>query len=149
MKFRRSSVELFHRVYQNFNEFREAVRDSILPPNVLLLGLDGSVLLSIPQWSGFSSFSLNQNFRGYKHWAQWGNHFMGGRVVFITLQIDWEVGQRLRLGFSYPDYREILERIWERRSIGLIDKPLRNGFIDPRSRCLLVEDLPPWGVEVV
>ncbi len=74
---------------------------------------------------------------------------MEGRVVFITLQIDWEVGPRLKLGFSYPHYREILEHIWERRTIGLIDKPLRNGFIDPQSRCLLVEDLPPWGVEVV
>lgn len=149
MKPRRRSFELIHRVYRDFDEFKEIIKDSILPPNILLLGLDGSVLLSIPQWSGFSSFSLNQNFKNYKHYAQWGNHFMEGRVVFITLQIDWEVGPRLKLGFSYPHYREILEHIWERRTIGLIDKPLRNGFIDPQSRCLLVEDLPPWGVEVV
>jgi hypothetical protein len=74
---------------------------------------------------------------------------MEGRVVFITLQIDWKRGPSLRLGFSYPHYREILDHIWERRAIGLIDRPLRNGLIDPQSRCLLVENLPRWGAEVV
>ncbi len=49
MKPRRRSFELIHRVYRDFDEFKEIIKDSILPPNILLLGLDGSVLLSIPQ----------------------------------------------------------------------------------------------------
>lgn len=149
MKPRRNSFEIIHKVYQDLNEFRDAIRDSILPPNILLLGMDGSVLLSIPQWSGFSYFSWVENYRLHQHYAHWENYFMGGRVVFITLQIDWKLGPRLRLGFPYPQYREILDHIWERKAIGLIDKPLVNGFIDPKSKCLLVGNLPPWGVEVV
>ncbi len=146
---RRRSFDLTQRVYRDFTEFREAVKDLIFPPNILLLGMDATVLLSIPQWEGFFGFFPEGGLRFKEHYAHWENHFMGGWLLLIILQIDWKWGPSLRLGFSYPHYREILNHIWERRAVGLIDRPLRNGFIDPRSRCLLVENLPPWGVEVV
>jgi len=149
MRFQRNSAGLIQRVYRDFNEFREVIRDSIIPPNILLLGLDGSVLLSIPQWKGFSLFSLWEDYKFFDHQAHWENHIMGGRVIHIVLEIDWRNVERLRLGFNYPDYREILNHIWERRAVGLLDRPLKNGFIDPSSKCLLVKNLPLWSSEVV
>jgi len=148
MRFQRNRAELIERVYRDFNEFREVIRDSIIPPNILLLGMDGSVLLSIPQWNGFSHFSPWKDHKFFDHNAHWENHIIGGRVIHIILEINWVNGERLRLGFPYPDYREILNHILERRAVGLIDRPLREEFIDPRSRCLFVENLPLWGAEV-
>ncbi len=148
MKPRRNSFELIQRVYRDFAEFREAIKGSIFPVNTLLFGMDGSVLLSIPHWDGFSCFFPDGDPELQRHYAHWENHFMEESLVLVILQIDWRRGPTLRLGFSYPHYREILDHIWERRAIGLIDRPLRNGFIDPQSRCLLVENLPPWGAVV-
>jgi hypothetical protein len=148
MRFQRSRAELIQRVYRDFNEFREVIRDSIIPPNILLLGMDGSVLLSIPQWEGFSRPSFWKEHKVIGHQAHWENHIMGGRVVHIILEINWRSAERLRLGFPYPDYRGILDHIWERRAVGLLDRPLKEGLIDPRSRCLFVENLPLWGAEV-
>lgn len=149
MRSQRSNYGTFHKAYKDFNEYKKAIERSIIPPNILLLSFDGSVLLSIPEWKGFSKFFYLREDRLLDHFAHWENFYIGGKVVYIILEIDWSNGESLRLGFIYPDYREILDHIWESRAVGLLDKPLRNGFIDPESKCLVVKNLPLWSIGIV
>ncbi|MDI6761985.1 MAG: hypothetical protein QME83_03035 [Thermodesulfobacteriota bacterium] len=133
---------------RDLSKFREVMEGSILPPNALLLGLDGAVLLSIPEWKGFPNFFEEGN-KGFDHLAHWENHFLGGELFCIVLDIKWSNGHHLKLGFIYPHYRRILFHIWKNKRIGLLDKPLKNGTPDPKSRCILVKNLPAWSTEVV
>jgi len=121
---------------------------SILLPNVLLLGLDGAVLLSVPEWKGFSNL-FQEGDKSFDHLAHWENHFLGEELFYIVLDIKWVNGHHLRLGFIYPHYREILFHIWENKTVSLLDKPLQNGTPDPESRCFPVKNLPAWSTEVV
>ena len=136
-------------IHGDLNDFKRVIEGSLVPPNILWLSLEGAVLLSVPEWRGFSRFFSKEGDESLSHNAHWENHFIWGELVYIILDIEWENGQNLRLGFIYPDYSEILSHIWEKRAIGLMDKPLRNETPDPKSRCILVKKLPAWSTEVV
>jgi hypothetical protein len=147
MRGRRSDSLLF--LHGDYNDFRTILEGSLVPPKILLLSLEGAVLLSVPQWRGFAWFFSKGGDKPLCHKAHWENHYAKGELVYIVLEVEWENGQGLRLGFPYPEYMQILSCIWENRAIGLLDKPLKKGVPDPQSKCMLIKDLPAWSAEVV
>lgn len=102
----------------------------------------GLLCVAVPDWQGWKELDFTRE-QTFGHLARWEIYFTSGTEEFTAiLRVTWPSLTEILLKFIYPDDRGLVSVIARQGCIALLDRQLRNGQPDPRSRGMMLEQIP-------